>query len=256
MKRRLLFVPMVVALTWLGCAGPISRSVTKPFVESLEDWPLQYQKNMQRISSFVGKARLTIESPQFSGHLSVTTYWVKPDTFFLKAEGPLGLDMGKIFVGKRRFIVYNQFENQFISGSVDDAYVNRFLNTDIELAQLKQALIGQAPIGANAVRLTDARKGIFSARDSHYEYRFQVNPRTGLVEKWEALQDGKVLFRQEFKNYHSVEGVYMPRIITFTLAERKERLSVYYKEIQINQRIDPSVYTIKVDPKVQQLNVN
>ncbi|RMF54916.1 MAG: DUF4292 domain-containing protein [Calditrichaeota bacterium] len=239
-----------------GCGGGMRMMRVKSFVTKLHLWPEIYQQNFQRMDSFHGKAKLTVESQDFSGNVSVETYWVNPEHLYIKAEGPLGMDVGKMFIGKKRFIVYNQYNNFFTSGSIDDPYLNRFWQTNVSLKELKYAALGFPIHWDPAVTLVDTVNGIFITREDEIEYQYLVNPENGLLESLEVSRNNRVFLQQDFKNYRVVGGVYFPSIIQITLVDQKERVSIFYEEMEVNIPIDPEIYTIDVSSKVKQLNVN
>jgi len=240
----------------LSCTGGTKARISQPFVSDIANWPQQFEANFSKISTFEGSARLSIESPEFSGHISVKTYWISPDTFFIQAEGPLGLDIGKMYIGESRFIIYNQFENRFLSGSIDDEFLGKFLQTDIYLKDLREAILGRPLSYSIPLTLTDRNHGIFRKRIGSMDYRYVVNPATGLLESWEKLQNDRIRILEEFKNYRQIDHVYFPFLIQITLPAEQQRISVFYKEIILNNPIDSKIYTIEIGPKVKQLNLN
>ncbi len=259
----------LAVVTLVGCAGSRAggelrpRSVAElrlpPFSPSLEAWPRRYRQNFQRIQTFRGEARLTLESPQGGGSVNLETLWDHPNKLFLKAEGPLGLDVGKIFVGQERFIWYNQYDNHFTSGSLDDPYLNRFLQTNITFHDLKYAVLGFAVQALDSLRLLDATHGVFATVppvEDEIHYRLIVNPETGLLESVEALRESRVFMRQDYKRYRIIQGVYVPTLVQITMLDQRERVSVFYKDLKLNRPIDPQDYLIEVSTKVEQLNLN
>lgn len=256
MRFSFFYVALSLVLFLFGCSGGIKTRITKPVVTDIADWPQQFEANFSKISTLEGDARLTIETMEFSGHISLKTYWISPDTFFVQAEGPLGLDVGKMFIGESRFIIYNQFENQYLSGSIDDKFLAKFLQTDIYLKDLRQATLGRPLIHAASLTLADANHGIFRQRIGSVDYRYVVNPVTGLLERWEKLQNDRIQVLQEFKNYHQIDQVYLPYLVQITLPREQQRISIFYKEIILNNPIDSKIYTIEIGPKVKQLNLN
>jgi len=239
-----------------GCSGGIKTTLSKPVVKDISQWQQQYEQNFERINSFEGSARLTIESLEFSGHVSVKVYWIRPDTLFIQAEGPLGLDVGKMFIGKSRYLIYNQFNNEFLAGNIDDRYMSRFLQTDLYLKDLKPGVLGRPLDFPAALGLADADRGIFRKRSENYDYRFVVNPATGLLDRWEKIEDNQIIILQEFKNYRMLANIYFPYLIQITFPVQEQRISIFYKEIVLNEPINSEIYTIEINPKVKQLNVN
>lgn len=252
-----LHIYVTILIFVASCGGSKQMVQVDPFLTNLGDWPFAYQQNYQQVNTFKGKARMTIESEQFSGNVSVNTTWSNPEVLFLQADGPLGINVGKIFIGQNRFLIYNQYSNYFSSGSVEDDYLNRFLVTNFTLNDVKVSALGKAiiPEGVSP-ELIDARNGIFQARDDAFQYRYIVNPRSGLLESCEVRRLSSVFIKQDFQNYRVVNGVYMPSLIRITMPEQKERLTIFYNEMEINIPVDPTTYAIEVNSQVKQLNLD
>lgn len=245
---------LLVALL-LGCAGTLpTRSARLP-VPDLEHWPQVYQANQQQIHTLRAKARITVESMQQSGNLTVTVLWQEPDRAYLEAGGPLGLDLGKVFVGPHRFIVYNQYENHFLSGSLSDRFLSRLFDTDFTFSELKRVVVGLPLMESDRLLLADAEHGIFLARQGPQKFRYQVNVTTGLLEKWELVGPEGTVVRQEFKRYRTVKGIVFPALIQLTNLKRRERISLFYQKIELNVPIDEQEMRIEVPPTVKQLNL-
>lgn len=258
-KKRsyLLVISSIIFVLLAGCSGGIKQqSIVKPFLTGLEGWPEMYRQNFQSMNSLTGKARVTIESVQLSGNINADIAWVRPDQLFIQVEGPLGIDVGQTYVGSSRFIVYNQHENHFTAGNINDPYLNRIWLTNFTLKDLKYAALGYAIQAEMPLQLVDEFHGVFSTQNDDIEYRFIVNPESGLLERCESIRENKVFMQQEFKNYKVVNGFYIPQLIQITLVDQKERISIFYNEMEINKPIDPAKLVIQIGPKVEQLNLN
>lgn len=258
-SKSIIIASLIGSLLLTACAGGGLRNLgVKPFLETLDSWPDEYRGNFEQIRSFSGKARLSIESEQFNGNVSLKTNWVQPNKLYLQAEGPLGLDVGKIFIGENRFVVYNQYNNHFTSGSIRDPYLNRFMQTNITLSELRNTVLGYSLEPDSPKLLSNRTHGIFTARsiEDDIDYRYVVNPASGLLEVCELSRESRVFLRQEFRNYRNVDGIYMPMIIRITLPDQKERISIFYESVELNKELDLSEHTIEISSKVQQLNLN
>lgn len=260
LSKRNLFLSMLAVsavLFFSACSGTAKQqSVVKPFLTGLETWPEMYRQNFQAMNTFSGKARVTIESRQLSGNIDVESYWIRPDKLFFQVEGPLGIDVGQTYVGASRFIVYNQHENHFTAGKINDPYLNRVWLTNFTLKDLKYASLGYAIQAEQPLRLVDEFHGIFTSQVDNVEYRLIVNPEKGLLERCESIRDGRVFMQQEFKNYTVINGFFVPQLIQITLLDQKERISIFYSRMEINKPIDPAKMAIDISTQVEQLNVN
>ncbi|NOX37397.1 MAG: DUF4292 domain-containing protein [Calditrichaeota bacterium] len=249
----------ILTFSWMAllfsCAAPLKRSAPPVLTTQIHQWPERYQANYQQIHTFEGTARLTVESPQVNGHVNIRVIWIDPDTLFVQAEGAFGVNVGKIFIGKRRFLIYNEYDNQYIAGELTNAYIARFLNTDFSLKDLQAALLGKPLAPVSGARLVDAKRGVFALKAGSVKHRYKVDPETGLLEKWEMLRDGRVIVRMEFQRYRKQNGIYFPGLIRLTQPERQERITVFYKTLMFNRPINPARYRITIDPRARQLNL-
>ncbi|MEJ2637053.1 MAG: DUF4292 domain-containing protein [Calditrichia bacterium] len=249
--RRLILLALFFSV---GCASAYLKKTPELKFSSLPEWPAAYQKNFKSLKTIQSRARITVESPEFATNFNARLIYAAPDTVFLQAEGPLGLDIGKIFIGKYRFIVYNQYNNQFFSGSLDETYYSTFLQTDVTFRQLKNAFVGYVPLPDNLM-LADEQHGIFSAVVNGTKWRFAVNVNSGILESWEVIKDNQVSLKQEFKNYRVEKGILVPGLIRLVLPLKKEMVAIFHKNIKINEKLDPDSYHIEIGPKVKQLIV-
>jgi hypothetical protein len=244
------FISLILTL-----AGCNPKNIYKPAIvkfESLENWQTYYIKSIQQIHTIQSEARISIESSQLATNITISLIYAAPDTLFLKAEGPFGLDLGKIFIGKDRFILYNQFNNQFFTGSLDDEYYNTFLETDFSFAELKYGLIGRAPLPGEAV-LVDAERGVFERIRDDEIWRYMVDKKTGNLAAFEIEAGPDIIFRQEYFNYADINGVKFPRFIKIILPQKKEMVAIYHKNIKINERLEKQRYSIDIGPKIKQI---
>ncbi|MBN2366348.1 MAG: DUF4292 domain-containing protein, partial [Calditrichaeota bacterium] len=216
----------ILLIMVLGCSSTALRQ--KPsFVEaSLEQWPEYYSKNRDNILTMKSEAVITLESPAIAGNFTAEMLYGAPDTLFLKAEGPLGIDLGKTFIGRKRFILYNQFNNTFFSGSLNDKYYSTFLETDVALNDIKETIIGYPPLPGN-IRLIDEKHGIFMTGTDVGKKRYVVNTKNWQLESIEIFKNDRMVIKQEFERYTSEQGIPIPRLIRIILPHKKEMVAIY-----------------------------
>jgi hypothetical protein len=237
-----------------GCSHSVLHKPPKIELPSLAEWPTYYRQNFSRLESMQSKARITVESSEMSSHFTTNMMYSAPDVLFLEAGGPLGIDFGKFFIGKQRFILYNQYENQFLCGSLDETYYNTFLQTSLTFSQIKNAFIGYVQLPDNLV-LADDRHGIFTALIAGGRWRFVVDPNSGTLQSWEIQQNGQVVFKEEFKSYRGIDNVVIPGFVRIVNPLKPELLSVFHTDVKVNETIKPDAYHIVISPKVKQLMI-
>ncbi len=248
------FILGILLLAWWfpSCSPVAMKKEPKLEVPTLAEWPAVYRDNFAAIRTLQSKAQINIESPELSTRFTVQFLYVAPDTLFLQAEGPFGIQVGKIFIGRERFLIYNQYNNQFIAGSLDDPYYSRFLQTDFSFQEIKNVLMGFVRLPEN-LKLLDEAHGVFGARVDGNKWRLVVNPRTGLLEKREIISGGKVVLQEEFKNYRRIDGTVIPGFVRVLLPAKRELFSVRHTHIRLNEPVPQEKYRIEIDPRVEQL---
>ena len=252
MKFRHSIISLAILLILSACTP---RAIYKPVqikFDSITAWPAYYEATHRAMRTIESEARISIESKDLATNITVDLLYAAPDTLFLQAEGPFGLDLGKIFIGKDRFILYNQFNNQFITGSLHDEYYNTFLQTDFSFSELKNAFIGMAPLPGDAT-LLDPEKGVFVTTRENQRSIYTVDRNSGNLTLFEIEEQGQVIFHQEFLNYSNIDGLIFPRFTKVLLPQKKEMVAIYHKNIKINQKVDKARYSIEISPKTKQL---
>jgi hypothetical protein len=236
----------------LGCSASLVRKTPNFHLPSLNDWPVYFKNNYQSIKTIKSQARITIESPDMGMNFTVQMIFTAPDTLYIKAEGPFGIDLGKIFIGKDRFIIHNQFNNQFLAGALDDEYYNTFLETNMTFREIKNAFIGNTYI-PEYLPLVDEKHGVFAAKSDNKKWRYVVDINTGLLKTWEVYLDNQIILKQEYLKYFTEKGIIIPRLVRLILPQKKEMFAIYHKNIQINDNLDKNSYFIEIGPKTKQL---
>jgi hypothetical protein len=246
---------LIILIIVLNCTPVTIKKTPHLKYDTLQNWPALYQENYRNFQTLKSEARISLESAQLATNFNVNLIYSAPDTLFVQAEGPFGLDIGKIFIGRERFILYNQFNNQFLSGSLDDEYYNTFLETELTFREIRNGFIGYTQLPENLL-LAEERHGIFLAAVDGKKWRFTVNVETGTLKTFEIIENDQVIFRQELLSYIESEGIVFPRFIRMILPHKKEMVAIYHKNIKINQAIDKQSYSIEVGPKTKQLIIN
>ena len=246
---------LIILSLIINCTPIAIKKTHKIEFDNLQNWPVFYNENYRNLRTLKSEARISLESAQLATNFDINLIYSAPDTLYVQAEGPFGLDIGKIFIGRERFILFNQFNNQFLSGSLDDEYYNTFLETELTFREIKDGFIGYIKLPKN-IFLAEEKHGIFLAGVDDSKWRFTLNVNTGTLKTFEIIENNQVVFKQELLSYTEVEGVVFPRFIRMILPQKKEMVAIYHKNIKINEPVDKNNYTIEVGPKTKQLIIN
>jgi hypothetical protein len=109
--KAILFITLFLS----ACASPkLALDTEKVSFNELLDY-IQAEEN--RLNTLEASCRISVDSEEFSGNFFANVYYIKEDSLLISVSGPFGVSAGTLFIGKERFIFYNQMTNKFYNGS-------------------------------------------------------------------------------------------------------------------------------------------
>ncbi len=220
---------------------------------------LQHHEEWQNsINSLNGDLRITLDTPQYSGNFNASILVDEPDSMLVTVTGPFGMHLGKVFVSRNRFIFYNQVMDQFMKGAKEDFEGRNFLQFPLEIGQLKNVFIAkdQFDVLEKKVYETRENKYYLEAANGKYKYNIWFGSEHFLINRIEYLNNGKIEFVKEYKNWREVNGIYFPHLVNFVRPDEKQGFSIIITELEINQSNDPLLYKIKVSDSATQIDLS
>ncbi len=207
------------------------------------------------IKTFSAKGRITIDSPQYSGTFEADIFAKGNDSLLVSVKGMFGVNVGKVFIGKERFIFYNQYENQFLTGRKTDFSNMNFLQFPLSLSELQQVFLARDVFNIlKKEKFEKQEQGYFlSAKNGRFNYHIWFDPNTLLITRIEYLSDQNLLFFKEYRQFVENNGIFFPRVINFVRPAEKQGVSIIFTQIEINKPIDEQVFRIKVNESAKQL---
>jgi len=257
-KRFILVIILWVTGQWLaGCA--VHKQVAPDIAKiSYRDLLARNEQWQSQIHTLQGTARITLDSPQYSGNFGADVYLNGKDSLLINVTGPMGLPMGKVFIAKKRFIFYNQIMNQFMTGSRNDFEGTNFFQFPLQITELGNVLLARDPFDILKMSTYEIRDGMYylEAANGHYNYRIWFDPGLLLIKKIEYLDRGQLVFYKTYDRFEKINGFYFPRSINFVRPAEKQGLAIYYTDIKLNEAISASVFEIKVSDSAKQIDLS
>ncbi len=99
------------------------------------------------VHSLDGSARLTLDTPEYSGNFSADILMAGGDSLLITLTGPMGIRAGKVLIAGRRFVFYNQVMNQFMTGTRQEFEDTNFMQFPLTLTQLQSVFAAQDRFG-------------------------------------------------------------------------------------------------------------
>lgn len=220
---------------------------------------LQYNHAWQEaIRNLTGQARIMLDSPQYSGNFDAWVMLGGQDSLMLSVSGPLGINVGKVFITKTRFIFYNQINNQFYTGTKEDFEGRNFMQFPLEINQLRSVFIAQD-------RFDVLKKQIFEKRDdqyyleaanAHQNYKIWFDAENLMIRRVEYYDDTKLLYYKEYDSFQLVNGIYFPISINFVRPDEKQGVSIYFNRLVINEAMDKNDFNVKISDSAKQIDLS
>ncbi len=248
---------------WFGGLWLTSCAIHKQIVPnttkiSYRDLLAHNEQWQTRIRTLQGMARITLDSPQYSGNFGADVYLNGKDSLLINVTGPMGLPMGKVFVAKTRFIFYNQIMNQFLTGSRSDFEGTNFFQFPLQITELGNVLLARDPFDILKMSAYEIRDGMYylEAANGHYNYHIWFDPGLMLIKKIEYLDRGQLVFYKTYDQFEKFNGIYFPRSVNFVRPAEKQGLAIYYTDLKLNEAISPSAFEIKVSDSAKQIDLS
>jgi hypothetical protein len=267
------------ALVFAGCAGRAP--------ELNRDWQPEelYQRvveNYRRLQTLRGEGPLTIESPQARLSAPAKILVLKPDSIFIKVEAALGIDAGFFFADRRQFATFSPLENLYFFGETEKVRELTLFQMDLTYDEMMSGMVGAAMPhfdstftiiregdeyrceGKRRQRLAEtmpvngmtqyAAAAIDSAA---WRVTYWINPVRGVVVKAEERDENGALYaRQDFKRFRQVRGVWLPQLIQMQRPALKERLTIFYNHLEVNDKIAAGEFVIRVPPNARRVDLS
>lgn len=245
---------LIIFIFIIGCTGPKYTLDTSKVsaIEILNSIDAEQKK----LQSFESTSRISVDSPEFSGTFFADILYLEPDSLLLSATGPFGIHAGKLFIGKERFIFYNQINNRFYNGSVADFKDRSFFQFPLNLSELMYIFAGKEQLSALKIinYSTDDDKFFVQAKKADITYNIWVDNLSGRITKLIALFGDETLYIKEYGDFVKMNGMFFPRKISMTRPGQTQAVSIYHTKISVNSNLDKSRFKVEISDQAEQID--
>ncbi|HHJ53274.1 MAG TPA: DUF4292 domain-containing protein [Caldithrix abyssi] len=216
------------------------------------------EARIARIHSLQAEAKITVDSPEFSGNFSADIYLTGGDSLLLSITGPMGLPMGKVFIAPKRFIFYNQVMNQFMTGTLKQFESLNLFQFPFHVSEIGDVFLAKDAfdiLKKNDYRVQDGMY-FLDATAGQWSYRIWFDPALLVIKKIEYRSGDQLLFYKTYDQFEEIDGVYFPKSINFVRPEMRQGFSLYYESVRLNRKIDRKYFDIKISDSAKQINLS
>lgn len=240
----------------VSCSSP--RYILDKGKVSFSDLLKSIENDQNQIHSLSGQSRISIETEEFSGSFFADIFYNNNDSLLVDISGPFGLGIGKMFLGKDRFIFLNQFSNQFYSGDTEDFKNKNFLQFPLKIHEISNFFTGKEIVNNMKIINYEIDNDLFyiNGKNGSFNYNIWIDNNTGHIKKIEYVDNKKIILIKEYDKFLKFQETYFPKYIKLTRPEEKQVVSVYYNQLVLNQKIEPSEFIIKITDSARQIDLN
>ena len=214
-----------------------------------------WQKN---IASMEGNARITLDTPEYSGNFTADVLLDGSDSLLITITGPMGMRVGKVFVAGSRFVFYNQIMNQFMTGNQQDFEGINFLQFPMELSQLRNVFAAQDEFGILKKEKYEIRDDAFYVEtvNGSLSYHIWFDRSHLKIKKIEYYEGEQLLYFKEYERFKKVNDVWFPHLINFIRPDEKQGLTIYFSDLQVNTPINKSRFAVHISDNAKQIDLS
>lgn len=169
---------------------------------------------------FKGKAYISIAAENFATNFGAEIQFTLDDTFHIQVQGPLGMDVGEVFVVKNRYLYLNHMDHQMINGENDDMLLERIFQIP-----LSPALLSHLPL-INYFYQT----GVLDSVIKPFVIQNIVASKGKINEI--TLKNGSNMLSIQFEKYKKVDDYMIPLHYLISNFTRNQKLKITFKEIK------------------------
>ena len=210
------------------------------------------------VNTLEGSARITLDTPQYSGNFNADILVSGPDSLLITITGPMGIRVGKVFITANRLVFYNQVMNQFITGTQEDFEDTNFLQFPLEIGQLRSVFVAEDRFEIlKKEKFERTADGFYvEVLNSDLNYHLWFEPEYYHINKIEYYDSQQLLYFKEYDRFEKTDEVVFPRSINFVRPEEKQGLAIYYTSLRINQPIASERFIIKISDSAKQIDLS
>jgi len=251
---------LLTALIFNACSGSGGNDLDKVQVKELKE---KVNSNSSLIETMEASGNIAFDSPEQSGQGWIEVRIKKPDSVFVKIEGPFGISIAQALITRYDFIYYNVQENRAILGPTNDINIGAILRIKVSFDELLSGFSGGFMLHENIIDTLNAESEnglytVYAPREPGTQKYF-IDPAIFTVQKYNSYDENKktvveVNYGNYFEESASGKTVYFPSSIKINNPEKKQSVYVDYvnktfnkSDIKFNIKIPKSAKVTKWD---------
>jgi len=197
------------------------------------------------IETLEANGTISFDSPEMSSSGSIEIKIKKPDTVYVKIEGPFGIDIAIALISRNEFTYYNVQENKVITGPSSDINIGAILKIKVSFDELLNSFSGSFHFDDELTDSTEAASEnnsyVLLVNKTFAKQKYYVEPNNYFINRYSLLDAAnKPLLDVNYTNFNkeTVEGmsINFPNSITINRPENKQTVWLDYDSKEINKK--------------------
>lgn len=224
-----------------ACSGSGGNEIDKiPVNEIIKN----VNNNSVIIETMEASGNIAFDSPEQSGQGWFEVRIKKPDTVYVKIDGPFGISVAQALFTRNDFIYYNVQENKAVVGPTNDINIGAVLKIKVTFDELINGFSGGFFLKneSDDSNYAESENGFFtiSTTESGGSMKYYIDPVLYTIYKYNKFDKNKktlveVNYNNYFEEFASGKRFYFPSNIKINNPGKKQSVWVDYQNKVFNK---------------------
>ena len=238
---RLCLIFICLSFILQSCTGSQNGDIDVDL--TIEELIQRVNNNSAKLKSLQAEGTIDIDSPGLSNSGSITVNLLKPDSLYVKLEGPFGIDVADILLTRKKFIYYNVMNNRVIKGSSTALNIGAIMRIKLDYDDIINGFSGTFFFNdvstENSTLTSQGDKYLLITKDAvkNETKKYWINSDDYYITKYKIYdKNNKVKLEMEYLDYNYRDGIYFPNNISISKPQDEEYIWLYYQIKTFNTR--------------------
>jgi len=242
LKRTLVIILSSLFLIFCSCTGSQSEKDLDPV--SVKELKTRINKNSGIIETLEASGNIAFDSPDNSGQGWLELKIKKPDTVYVKIEGPFGISIANALITRNDFTYYNAQENKVITGPSSDINIGAVLRIKVSFDELINSFTGSFSFidADNDSSFAECENNNYLIRNKRADgtEKYYIEPSLYRISKYKLVNSRDMLLVEvDYSGYQeesvSAAKVFFPYNVKIKNPDKSQTLYVEYINKEINK---------------------
>lgn len=231
-----------VLIVLIGCTASQNGEPDKIPVREIKQI---VNDRFNKIESLEAEGSIAFDSPEMSNSGYIEVRLRKPDSIFVKIEGPFGIGVATALITRTDFIYYNVHENKVIMGPTTDINIGAILRIKVGFDELINSFSGSFYFPDEGNDSTDAaaedNSYVLQIKKDYGKKKYLIEPKTYNINNYSVYDNNqKRLLEVSYSKFETEStpsgNINFPNQITISKPDAQQTVWLSYDSKIINKK--------------------